>query len=69
MTAAVGHPTLRLVRVAIDNWSIDGLVPGRIGFATPVTACLCQIKLVFQVGDNIVGLVEPSHRIIRFLYS
>jgi 23S rRNA pseudouridine2457 synthase len=28
MTAAVGHPTLRLVRVAIDDWSIDGLAPG-----------------------------------------
>ena len=29
MTAAVGHPTLRLVRVAIDGWSIDGLAPGK----------------------------------------
>ena len=28
MTAAVGHPTLRLVRVSIADWSIDGLVPG-----------------------------------------
>ncbi|HUV21959.1 MAG TPA: pseudouridine synthase [Gammaproteobacteria bacterium] len=28
MTAAVGHPTLRLVRIAIDDWSIDGLAPG-----------------------------------------
>jgi 23S rRNA pseudouridine2457 synthase len=28
MTAAVGHPTLRLLRVAIDGWSIDGLAPG-----------------------------------------
>jgi len=28
MTAAVGHPTLRLVREAIDNWSINGLAPG-----------------------------------------
>lgn len=28
MTAAVGHPTLRLVRAAIGPYSIDGLAPG-----------------------------------------
>jgi 23S rRNA pseudouridine2457 synthase len=28
MTAAVGHPTLRLVRVSIAAWSLDGLRPG-----------------------------------------
>ncbi|MBN8431528.1 pseudouridine synthase [Microbulbifer salipaludis] len=28
MTAAVGHPTLRLVRQAIGNWTLDGLAPG-----------------------------------------
>jgi 23S rRNA pseudouridine2457 synthase len=28
MTAAVGHPTLRLVRVGIGQWSLDGLRPG-----------------------------------------
>lgn len=28
MTAAVGLPTLRLVRVAVGNWSVDGLRPG-----------------------------------------
>jgi 23S rRNA pseudouridine2457 synthase len=28
MTAAVGYPTLRLVRIAIEDWSIDGLAPG-----------------------------------------
>jgi 23S rRNA pseudouridine2457 synthase len=28
MTAAVGHPTLRLVRVAIGDWQLDGLLPG-----------------------------------------
>jgi len=28
MTAAAGHPTLRLVRVAIGAWSLDGLKPG-----------------------------------------
>lgn len=28
MTAAVGHPTLRLIRVAIGPWSLDDLKPG-----------------------------------------
>jgi len=28
MTAAVGHPTLRLIRVAVGPWSIAGLAPG-----------------------------------------
>ena len=28
MTAAVGHPTLRLVRIAIGDWSLYGLAPG-----------------------------------------
>jgi 23S rRNA pseudouridine2457 synthase len=29
MTAAVGHPTLRLVRAAIGPYSIEGLAPGQ----------------------------------------
>jgi 23S rRNA pseudouridine2457 synthase len=29
MTAAVGLPTLRLVRTAIGDWTLDGLAPGR----------------------------------------
>lgn len=29
MTAAVGHPTLRLVRQAVGPWSLDGLAPGQ----------------------------------------
>lgn len=28
MTAAVGHPTLRLIRMAIGPWTLDGLQPG-----------------------------------------
>lgn len=28
MTAAVGHPTLRLIRWAIGPWSLEGLSPG-----------------------------------------
>jgi 23S rRNA pseudouridine2457 synthase len=28
MTAAVGHPTLRLVRWRIGDWALDGIAPG-----------------------------------------
>lgn len=28
MTAAVGHPTLRLLRTRIGDWTLDGLAPG-----------------------------------------
>jgi 23S rRNA pseudouridine2457 synthase len=28
MTAAVGHPTLRLIRYRIGPWTLDGLAPG-----------------------------------------
>lgn len=28
MTAAVGHPTLRLIRWRIGDWTLDGLLPG-----------------------------------------
>jgi len=30
MTAAVGFPTLRLVRVAIGDWKVEGLQPGEL---------------------------------------
>jgi 23S rRNA pseudouridine2457 synthase len=28
MTAAVGHPTLRLIRYRVGSWTTDGLLPG-----------------------------------------
>jgi 23S rRNA pseudouridine2457 synthase len=28
MTAAVGHPTLRLIRRAVGDWTLEGLKPG-----------------------------------------
>ena len=28
MTAAVGHPTLRLIRWSVGQWTIEGLAPG-----------------------------------------
>lgn len=35
MTAAVGHPTLRLIRYAIGRATLDGLAPGAWRFAEP----------------------------------
>lgn len=29
MTAAIGHPTLRLIRYAVGKWTIDNLMPGQ----------------------------------------
>ncbi|WP_243611399.1 pseudouridine synthase [Shimia aestuarii] len=29
MTAAVGHPTLRLIRYSVGDWTIDGLLSGQ----------------------------------------
>src|SRR5690554_1124119 len=34
MTAAVGHPTLRLVRVKIGTWSIEDIAPGKYKIET-----------------------------------
>lgn len=28
MTAAIGHPTLRLIRCSVGDWTLDGLKPG-----------------------------------------
>lgn len=30
MTAAVGHPTLRLIRYSVGNWKIDNIKPGEM---------------------------------------
>lgn len=35
MTAAIGHPTLRLVRWRIGDWSLDGIGPGEWREAKP----------------------------------
>jgi 23S rRNA pseudouridine2457 synthase len=35
MTAAVGHPTLRLVRTRIGDWTLQGLAPGQFRLVEP----------------------------------
>ena len=37
MTAAVGHPTLRLIRWAVGPWTLAGLAPGAWRETTPPT--------------------------------
>ncbi len=37
MTAAVGHPTLRLIRTAIGPWTVSGLRPGEWQDADPAS--------------------------------
>lgn len=34
MTAAIHHPTLRLVRIAIGEWTLEGLFPGEYKFVS-----------------------------------
>ena len=38
MTAAVGFPTLRLIRKSIGPYSVDGLAPGQYTYVEPITA-------------------------------
>ncbi len=38
MTAAVGLPTLRLIRVRIGDWDLEGLLPGQYRSVAPVKA-------------------------------
>lgn len=35
MTAAVGHPTLRLIRWSVGPWNLEGLASGALRTATP----------------------------------
>lgn len=44
MTAAVGFPTLRLIRYAIGPWSMAGLVPGESRNTEPPEAMLRQMQ-------------------------
>ncbi len=47
LTAAVGYPTLRLVRVAVANFTADELQPGEWRYLTP--AEVKQLKLALDL--------------------
>ena len=36
MTAAVGHPTLRLIRISFDSFTLDNLAPGDVREIEPI---------------------------------
>lgn len=38
MTAKIALPTLRLIRVAVGSWRVDGLMPGEWRMATPTSS-------------------------------
>ncbi len=44
MTAAINHPTLRLIRVAIGEWDISGLEPGEFKKVTLTSQQLDETK-------------------------
>jgi len=44
MTAAIGHPTLRLIRYAIGPWNIDRLAPGESRTLTYPDALLTTVQ-------------------------
>ena len=61
MTAAVGHPTLRLVRVAIGSLTLAGLEPGQWRFLTATElASLRAIAQSSQPASAVRG--EPTAR-------
>lgn len=44
MTAKIGYPTLRLVRVAIGSWVLDGILPGKWRAVEVPTSMTQRIK-------------------------
>lgn len=54
MTAAVGFPTLRLIRLRIGPWSLDGLAPGTMSLQ-PAVALRSR-------GDQPASIDAPSAR-------
>jgi 23S rRNA pseudouridine2457 synthase len=48
MTAAIGHPTLRLVRIAIEHLTIEGLLPGESRHLTSGEILELKVKVQRQ---------------------
>lgn len=52
MTAAVGFPTLRLIRWSIGDWTLDGLAPGAWRDAAPPAAATPKASPAKQRASN-----------------
>jgi len=55
MTAAVGHPTLRLIRYRIGPWALDGIAPGQwltLSSSDAYSLLEEQKKLCFKIGNQ-----------------
>lgn len=58
MTAHVGHPTLRLIRVAIGEWQLDDLQPGEYKIVETTT----PEALKEQTADKIKGQKKTDYK-------
>ena len=68
MTAKIGHPTLRLVRISIANWSLGNLQPGEVNsldyLNRPASKGLnVGIPTLHPLVLSIIALFLPKRRI------
>lgn len=59
MTAAVGHPTLRLIRVAIGPWSIGDLAPGESCWSNIPRSITKRLRPAASRHPTSKGLAKP----------
>ncbi len=62
MTAAVGHPTLRLIRVKVGPWSVEGLEPGQWKALECPPELLQAGPKSKQMRNKHHGMDTPGHR-------
>lgn len=61
MTAAIGHPTLRLIRAQIGPWSLDALTPGQWREIAPDELPEALAKSLSQRARPKTGPVKKRH--------
>lgn len=62
MTAAVGHPTLRLIRVSVGPWKLEDLQPGQWRVLASPSELLQAANKAKRLRDKKHGLETPRHR-------